>query len=462
MHLKAKSQINIFKKVSHVFSAVFFVTVICFLLNSKNTLASAIAVLPQTGPGEAVIPEIDDPLGLINNPDFDDQNLVRSHMDEDPEITKKRNMVLGGNDPEIINIALESGGNNTRLINLMKRAKNGGEYTIACFGGSVTYGSMLGHASERFGDLVVEWFRKNFPKANFNYINSGMGASNTEMGCYRMERDLLRYKPDFVIVDFAVNVSNVVDVYGTYSTILYKILNSEKKPAVCAINFTYAYKNEVGYYPAPDVPASGLLRSQSYFEIPTLNYHKYVWNKIDAGEIRWPDFNADYIHPNKFGHNIAASLLKAYLQCLLPNDQVEVPPLPERNYDWLMTTKDFMNVGYITNENSSVTFNEYMKASNNIDCYHRGWEYLEGGEGELTFSAPKQKRIGLIILFTPNAQGSIQVESVGMGQSTSIYMDSTVLRLYYADLPGENFKITTHLISGSFTLFGICVNYGSQ
>ena len=462
MFLKTKSQINILGKVCSTIVDLVLVIIICCMLCSNNALASSVTIMPSQGPSETVIPQVDDPFGIINNPDFDNKDIFKNNVTEDPEVVNKRNAILGGNDPEIIDIVLECGGDNRRILELLKKAKNGGTYTIACYGGSITYGAMLGHEHERFGELVVDWFKRNFPKANFNYINSGLGASNTEMGCYRIERDLLKFKPDFVIVDFAVNTSNVDDIYGTYSTILYKILNSEKKPAVCAINFSYALKNEFGYYPAPKIPSSGILRAQSNFNIPTLNYHKYVWKKIMAGEISWPDFNADYIHPNKFGHNIAASLLKAYLQCMLPTDQTEPTPISEGNYDWLIQTSQFMNVGYITNEDPSVVFNEFIKASSNIDCYHRGWEFNEGGEGELSFSAPNQKRVGFMILFTPNAKGYIQVTSMDTGQVMYINSEvSDVLKLFYADLPGDNFKLTTHLSEGSFKIFGICVNYGS-
>ena len=460
MFLKTKNKLNILTNSSIIMLAIVFA---CCLIFVHKVYASAITTMPFQGPGEMVVPQIDDPYGIINNPDFDDQDLVKSHKGEDPEALDRRKFILGGNDPDIINIALESGGNNTRLIELMKKAKNGGEYTIACFGGSITYGALLGHEHERFGELVLAWFKENFPRANFKYINSGLGASNTEMGCYRIQRDLLMYKPDFVIVDFAVNLSNVKDVYGTYSTILYKILNSEKKPAVCAINFTYAYKNEYGYTPAPDVVDPGVLRAQQYFDIPTINYHKYVWLKIMSGDITWPDFNADYIHPNRFGHNIAGSLLKAYLQCLLPKDLNEIPPIPEKNYEWFLTSKEFINVGYITNEDESVTFNENIKASSNIDCYHRGWEYKEGGEGELIFNAPKQKRVGIEILFTSNAKGYLQFDSLDAGGSSQVHGEaSDVLKLYYINLKGEKFKLTTHLDEGSFKIFGICVNYGEQ
>lgn len=445
---------------------VFLLTLVLVNINFASiSYASMINSIQPQGPGGAVVPDlpetnINDPFHILDNHDFDNTNLIQRNQGEDEEHFKKRNAILGGHDTGVINIALESGGNNTRLIEMMKKAQVGGEYTIACYGGSITYGALLGHENERFGELVVSWFRKTFPKSRFNYINSGLGASNTEMGCYRIERDLLRFKPDFVIVDFAVNTSNVEDVYGTYSTILYKILTSEKKPAVCAINFTYALKDAVGYFPDINIPKSGLLRAQSEFNIPTLNYHKYVWQKIFAGEISWPDFNADYIHPNKYGHNIAASLIKAYLECIVPNDQIVIPPQPEPNYNRLVATSKFMNVGYITNEDQSVTTNEFMKKSSNIDCYHRGWEYKEGGEGEIIFSTPNQKRVGLMILFTSNAKGYLEVDSLDVGGQ--MYIDSEVsdvLKLFYINLAGEKFKLTTKLTQGSFKIFGICVNY---
>lgn len=444
---------------------LFFAILLINIVFATNTYASMINSVQPQGPGEAVVPNLplseDNLFNIYDNHDFDNTNVIQRDPNEDQEHYNRRNSILGGNDADIINIALESGGNNTRLIELMKKAKVGGEYTIACYGGSITYGALLGHNSERFGDIVYSWFCSTFPKAKFNYVSSGLGASNTEMGCYRIERDLLQYKPDFVIVDFAVNTSNVDDIHSTYSTILYKILNSAKKPAVCAINFTYSLKMIDGsYVPAQGIPDSGLLRAQTEFNIPTINYHKYVWTKIMNGEIYWPDFNADYIHPNKYGHNIAASLIKAYLQCLIPENGIEVTSIPDGNYSYFVADSKFMNVGYMTNENAEIKNNEYLKKCSNIDCYNRGWQYVEGGEGELEFTVPNQKRVGLTILFTPNAKGYLDVESLDVGGHTYINSEvSDVLKLFYINLAGEKFKLTTKLTQGSFKIFGICINY---
>ena len=132
-----------------------------------------------------------------------------------------------GMDPDLYKLSLKYKGNSSRIAALMKKAQKGGNYKIAVLGGSISMGAGASSVYSSYGNLICEWWCANFPDATFEFVNAGIGSTNPEMACYRMGEDLLKFKPDFVVVDFTVNTYLDYDLTNTYSSILYKILSQK-------------------------------------------------------------------------------------------------------------------------------------------------------------------------------------------------------------------------------------------
>ena len=90
--------------------------------------------------------------------------------------------------------------------------------TIAFLGDSVTQGCFELYESGRAIDTVFE--NKNaystrvseilhmfFPKSHVNIVNCGISGDNAPNGLSRLERDILPFKPDLVIVSYGLNDS---------------------------------------------------------------------------------------------------------------------------------------------------------------------------------------------------------------------------------------------------------------
>ena len=88
---------------------------------------------------------------------------------------------------------------------------------IACLGDSVTHGSFEVFIN-RFGHLDAVFDPDNayasrlqrrlnayYPAAAVSVINAGVGGDNAPGGLARLERDVLHFRPDLVIVNFALN-----------------------------------------------------------------------------------------------------------------------------------------------------------------------------------------------------------------------------------------------------------------
>ena len=194
--------------------------------------------------------------------------------------------------------------NLARVKDVFKRAKAGEELTIGCIGGSITQGSL---ATDNYGyeKLMRQWWEKTFPDAKFTFVNAGIGGTDSHFGIYRLQRDLLQYKPDFVTVEFSVNDSKSSLNSLTYECLVRKILEQENNPAVMLLFMT----EEDGTSLVDTHKPIG-----EHYNLPMISYKNAVLPVIDRGDIKWEDISPDNIHPNDAGHKIVADLISSYFE----------------------------------------------------------------------------------------------------------------------------------------------------
>lgn len=90
--------------------------------------------------------------------------------------------------------------------NALWRAKKRKHLTVAYFGGSITEG-----AGASSGDKT-SWRARTtanlkalLPDVVVEEVNAAIGGTGSNLGAFRLERDVLSRKPDLVFVEFAVN-----------------------------------------------------------------------------------------------------------------------------------------------------------------------------------------------------------------------------------------------------------------
>ncbi len=98
-----------------------------------------------------------------------------------------------------------------RVSGKLPLAQNG-SVNIVFLGDSVTHGcfssgyGVVGH--DRFASYTMKFHKMLsilFPSTVFNIINSGIGGDSASMGYARLERDVIAYHPDLVVVSFGLN-----------------------------------------------------------------------------------------------------------------------------------------------------------------------------------------------------------------------------------------------------------------
>lgn len=186
----------------------------------------------------------------------------------------------------------------TRLKNLMKRAANGESLVIGFLGGSITQGSLSSTPKTCYAYLVYEWWKKSFPNAAFSFVNGGIGGTTSHYGGARAWKDVLRYRPDIVTVDFSVNDDANEFFEETYEGTLRRLLAAPYSPAVVVLNnvFYDTGKNAQDYHN----------RIADHYGIPHVSIKDIVYPDVESGKIVRADITPDNLHPNDKGHRLVA------------------------------------------------------------------------------------------------------------------------------------------------------------
>ncbi|MBR5420343.1 MAG: hypothetical protein IK115_04270 [Lachnospiraceae bacterium] len=276
---------------------------------------------------------------------------------------------------ELLDNALIREGNTSRLRKLFERAEAGEKLTLAYLGGSITGGSGADPMeSACYAALTTQWWRDSFPQAEFEYINAGIGETDSWVGVHRVEEEVLRYKPDLVVVEFSVNDSRQELNTESYDSLLMRILSCESEPAVIPLMLA-SKGHSFAYDHAPVI---------MHYDLPMIAY----FNLLDTGFLPWEAVgNDDGIHPKNAGHALIADLLCAYYSSVLEKSgsgEAEAYTLPEAGYGKCRYT----DASFVYSDTGMQTEGEgFVPMEESFVLHHPGWETESAGSFSFECSA---------------------------------------------------------------------------
>lgn len=269
-------------------------------------------------------------------------------------------------------------GNQVRLKNLFRRAQNGEKLSLGFIGGSITQGSLATRPEYCYAYHVYEWWCKAFPNVEFNYINAGIGATDSQFGCARVYSDLLKWKPDFVIIEFSVNDLDNSHFMETYEGLVRKVYYHENSPAVLLVHNVY-YEDGSN---AQKVHA----KIGKYYELPCISMLNSIYAEIQTGRLKKQDITQDGLHPNDYGHKMVASVITNYLQSVLTDIDISESE-PKFSYKKPFTLNAYENS--VRYQNDSIQpvlkgFSPDVELQEAItDIFKKGWKATEKGASVL-------------------------------------------------------------------------------
>lgn len=200
-------------------------------------------------------------------------------------------------------------GDDSRILELMDRASRGEQLTIGFLGGSITQGSLSSTPETCYAYLVYQWWVKTFVNASFKYLNAGIGGTTSQFGVARVINDLLKYKPDFTVVEFSVNDDNSEHFKETYEGLVRTIYKDDCKTAMMLVH-NVRYDNMES---AEDMH----LAVGKRYQIPCVSMKTTLYPLVADGTIPNRDVTPDDLHPNDAGHAILAGLIIYDLEQIL-------------------------------------------------------------------------------------------------------------------------------------------------
>lgn len=303
-------------------------------------------------------------------------------------------------------------GNKTRIANVMKKAADGQPITVGVIGGSITQGSFASSAEKTYAGLVKAWWENNFPQSSITFINAGKGDTTSLMGVGRVEEDLLNYNPDFVIVEFSVNDTDDEIYQKSYEGLVRKILKAENQPGLLMLMMMNAAGENRADYHLP----VGL-----HYDLPVISYQKALWPNVGGRVYDWGTLSPDTIHPNDFGHSIAASLVTNYLNGIKNNigkfagKTSEIPAA--------LNVDNFENAVRYTHNTLNGTFGDFKEDDYTFQ-FSDGWTAVGSGD-PLAFTVDNAKQVYIIYYQDSTGNGGTADVSLDGNEIGSINGDFT-------------------------------------
>ncbi|MBN1346031.1 MAG: hypothetical protein JXQ73_25310 [Phycisphaerae bacterium] len=248
-----------------------------------------------------------------------------------------------GKDP-VLRRSVVSLGDVTRVQHALAKARRGEKVVVAVIGGSITAGACASKPERRYGNVIAAWWWKTFPKADITFVNAGIGATGSDIGAHRAAAHLLKHRPDFVVVEYAVNDGGSKLASETLEGLIRQILKQPNCPAAMLLFMM----NKSGH----NVQDAHIPIGRHY-GLPMVSFRDALWPEIEAGRIKWEDVEADEVHPNDRGHQLAADYVTGVLESvwakLPPDDRFpKVAPLSKPKISDVFEHVTFLNADTIT------------------------------------------------------------------------------------------------------------------
>jgi len=120
-----------------------------------------------------------------------------------------------------------------------RRARAGESLEVVFFGASLTWGA---NASDpvrtSYRAEIARRLEQEYPRARFRWHDAAIGGTGSQLGVFRMERDVLARDPDLVFLDFSANDgirSEDPETLASYEAILRRLIAGARCPVVQVI-----------------------------------------------------------------------------------------------------------------------------------------------------------------------------------------------------------------------------------
>ena len=370
------------------------------------------------------------------------------------------------------------------LPNFLSKVNHGKSVKVAYLGGSIT-------AQEGWRVTSFDWLKQRFPKAKFTEINATIGGTASDFGAFRVGDQVLKFHPDLVFVEFAVNDDGAADdrIIRAMEGIVRQIWQQNPKTDIC---FIYTTKQSYIENGKGQLPATALIMEKvaEKYHIPSISFGAEVASIVANNhlimrgasmQLNGVDvFSSDGVHPYiATGHAIYHRVFTRSFEAIIANQNAKkikhklTKPLDNES---CMHPKmlDISN-GKLSKGWKTLPINELPIYSdmgkNDVPTFTNFAHYLSkfgkaSQSGESLTVHFRGKTIGIYDFMGP-AAGKVQVEVDGVVKDTISRFDPwcTYMRMNYFfvnNLENKEHVVTFRLLSESFNKAAILAQIGNK
>ncbi|MDB6155603.1 MAG: hypothetical protein JWL90_4056 [Chthoniobacteraceae bacterium] len=210
-----------------------------------------------------------------------------------------------------------------------QRAKAGERLSVVFFGASLTWGA---NASDplitSYRGQIAARLEAAYPNARFKFWDAAIGGTSSQLGVFRLERDVMRRRPDLVFLDFTAN-DGIGDpnqeTLASYESLVRRIIQDAHAPVVQVV-FPFMWDVQRGNTDGFTREAAHHAISDAYQtaigDAVTLA-QQLVKNGDTTLQKLWP---FDGVHPGDAGYGVFADAAWQAFQNAVKGKQVCVVP----------------------------------------------------------------------------------------------------------------------------------------
>lgn len=182
------------------------------------------------------------------------------------------------------------------LYHFFDKLRNNEFVTVVAIGGSIT---QAGNGwSKKSADLIAN----AYPNATVKFVNAGISGTGSNLGVFRLERDVIQHQPDLVFVEFAVNDGGANDeaCIRNLESIIVRLRQLPKPPAIVFVQA--AAQAGDGHHKRHNMVAA-------HHHIMCVDMQKAINDHMAKTGATWEELFSDNVHPRDPGHVIYAQTL---------------------------------------------------------------------------------------------------------------------------------------------------------
>ncbi len=263
------------------------------------------------------------------------------------------------------------------LPNFLTKVNHSDSIKVAYLGGSITQ-------QPGWRVYSLEWFKKRFPAVAFTEINAAIGGTGSDFGVFRLRDHVLKYNPDLVFIEFAVNDATATQIKITRSMegIVRQIWEYNPNIDICfiyTIGRIFLQSEKDGELPQT---IKTMEKIADWYQIPSINFGLEVGKQVTKGKLLYkgdslmlngvPVFSKDGVHPYiETGHEIYQKVfVRSFIKMNANNNGEHLIPRPliSNNYSNArmidiseMTAQENWEIIDVKGESALTRFSKYLE-----------------------------------------------------------------------------------------------------